>query len=95
MGFTSKDIQHLADLSALEFTEKEIERFAKEFEQINDFVCQIQKADISAELVYDKIIPLEDLREDIAKPSLPNDVVLLNAPKKAKGAFAVPLMMED
>lgn len=95
MGFTSKDIQHLADLSALEFTKEEIERFAKEFEQINAFVCQIQKTDVSAELVYDKIIPLEDLRDDIAKPSLSNDVVLLNAPEKAKGAFAVPLMMED
>lgn len=94
MAFSEKEIRHLANLSALNFKDEEIEAFRSEFENITKFVSQIQATSIPAEIVYDKVIPLSELREDKPQKSFTNEEVLLNAPAKAKGAFAVPLMME-
>lgn len=94
MNFSKKEIQHLADLSALKFSEKEIEEFVEEFNNITAFVSQIQNANIDVTIKYDKTKTIEQLREDVAKPGFSNEEVLLNAPEKAKGAFRVPLMME-
>ncbi len=94
MAFTDKEIRHLAKLSALDFKDEEIKSFGEEFENITKFVSQIQNAKIPAGIVYDKVIPLAELREDVPKKSFSNDEVLLNAPSKARGAFSVPLMME-
>lgn len=94
MKFTEKDIKHLQNLSALEFSEEETKSFIHEFSALAEFVSQIQKADLPAKFEYNKVQNLEDLREDIAKPSLTNEEVLQNAPKKARGCFSVPLMMD-
>lgn len=94
MKFTENDIRHLQNLSALEFSDEEIKSFALEFSALAEFVSQIQKADLPAKFEYDKIQNLEDLREDTIKPSLANEEVLKNAPKKARGCFSVPLMMD-
>lgn len=93
MEITSKEIRHLANLSALSFTDEEIEKFKLEFVDILKFVNQIDEANIEGELQFN-IKEFEDLREDVAREGLTQSEVLENAPSKRLGSFSVPLMME-
>ena len=88
-----KEIEHLAELSKLEFTEQEIIEFAKDFESIVNLANQIKNADISGERAV-TTMPMADLREDEPAPSTPVDILLQNAPEQNKDSFVVPRIME-
>ena len=93
MKLEIEDIKHLANLSALEFSDDELESFKKDFNNILSFVDTISKADVDGEIEYSPI-DVEELRDDIAVESFPQEKILMNAPKQKMGCFAVPLMME-
>ena len=93
MEISKENIVHLANHSALEFTDEEIDNFQKEFNQILTFVNQIENAHVDGDIEYNTH-DFADLREDEAKEGLSQEEVLLNAPNKKLGSFAVPLMME-
>lgn len=88
-----KEIEHLAELSKLEFTEQEMIEFAKDFESIVKLANQIKDADISGERAITKM-DMADLREDEPQPSTPVDILLQNAPEQNKDSFVVPRIME-
>ena len=88
-----KEIEHLAELSKLEFTEQEIVDFAKDFESIVKLANKIKDADISGERAI-TTMPMADLREDEPMPSTATDILLQNAPDKNKDSFIVPRIME-
>ena len=90
---TIKDIKHLEDLSKLEFTDEERQKFLLEFESIVQFASQITTAETS-DKSFIKAVDMKDLREDTPKPSLTQDEVISNAPVKRKGCFSVPRIME-
>ena len=93
MQISKEEIKHLANLSALEFNDEEIENFQKEFNQILEFVNQINQADVQGDIQY-TVHDFSDLREDEAKTGLTQEEVLANAPKAKLGSFSVQLMME-
>lgn len=89
------EVKHLASLSALEFSDEELEAFIPEFENMLDFVDQVKNCDTDGiEMAYSSH-KLTSLREDEAKDGLSQEEVLLNSPKSKKGCFAVPQMLED
>ena len=90
---TKIDIDHLANLSALELTDEQKAKFEKEFEGIMELVEKISQANVSDEIEYDPI-NVSELREDEVKQGFTQEEVLTNAPDKKQGCFAVPLMME-
>jgi aspartyl-tRNA(Asn)/glutamyl-tRNA(Gln) amidotransferase subunit C len=95
MEISKEEIKHLANLSNLNFTNEEIEDFEKDFVDILKFVEQIKDVDTPNDLEYD-LKDFEELREDVVNTerSLSQEEVLINAPSKKQGSFAVPLMME-
>lgn len=93
MELTIQDIKHLANLSALEFSAQEIDRFKDEFNTILKVVEQINSVEVDEEYEYN-ITKYEDLREDELRQGLSQDEVLQNAPSKNVGCFVVPLMMD-
>ena len=93
MKLEIEDIKHLADLSALEFSEERLESFKDEFNNILKFVDQISSAEVAGEIKYEPI-DVEELREDEVVTSYEQSKILENAPKQKMGSFAVPLMME-
>lgn len=91
MSVTIDEVQRLARLSRLEFTEAESKQFQKEFEAILEQVDAINKVDVSGVDLYEKTIDSStDLRLDDALPSLPVGTILQNAPEQEDGAFVVP-----
>lgn len=87
------DIDHLANLSALELTDEQKVKFAQEFEGIMGLVEQINQAEVNSDIEYNPI-DISDLRPDEVRQDFTQEEVLTNAPDKKQGCFAVPLMME-
>ncbi len=91
---TIEEVRRLAALSALEFSEEELQAFVPEFENILELVDQVKNCDVSDVEVQYSSHKLSQLRSDIAKDSLPQEEILLNSPKTKKGSFCVPKMLD-
>lgn len=94
MEITTDLIKHLSNLSRLNFNENEIESFKGEFERTLQQIDELQSVDTENVENFNRTIKAQDLREDIIKESLPNEKVVLNAPKKSRGAIVVPKVVE-
>lgn len=94
MEITTDLIKHLANLSRLNFTDSEIESFKGEFEKTLNQINELQSVDTENVETFNKTIKAQNLREDEIKESLPNEKVVLNAPKKSRGAIVVPKVVE-
>ena len=94
MEITIKEVERLADLSALKFSDDEKQKFIGDFNNILEMVNQLQKAEVSAHNVFNRSHKLSELREDIAKPSFDTELILENAPKQRRNCFNVPLVVE-
>ena len=91
---TIEDIKHLADLSALNFSDEELANFLPEFNNILEMINQIESFEVDGEYVFDNIVDITELREDEVKPSMAQEKALINAPKQRKGCFNVPKVVE-
>lgn len=91
---TIKDVEHLADLSALQFSEEEKKEFVNDLNNILKMVNQIQAADDGGKFVYNRSHKLSELREDKVKDSMSQEKILKNSPKQRNGYFNVPLVVE-
>jgi len=77
---------NLNELSKLEYNDVS-------FDSILDFVGQIKNAKVDDD--EDVItVPLESLRADVVRPSLPQKEILMNAPKSDGEYFVVPQVVE-
>lgn len=100
MPLETKDIQKLANLSRLQFAEDQLPTFASEFENILEFVSQIQSLDTAGvpQLTTTANIDTSPERADIpaipANPEARRAELLANAPKAEQGFIVVPKIVE-
>lgn len=100
MTLETKDIEKLATLSRLKFNQEQIPAFASEFENILEFVGQIQSLDTKGvpPLTTTANISTSPERPDVAvipaDPAARRDELLANAPKSEVGFFVVPKIVE-
>ena len=96
----TKDIEKLATLSRLKFSPEQIPAFAAEFENILQFVGQIQSLNTEGvpPLTTTANIASSPERADI--PTIPTDPIarrtqlMSNAPAQEMGFFVVPKIVE-
>lgn len=91
---TIEELKHLADLSALKFSDEELKAFLPDFNNILTMINEIDKINVDGEYVFDNIIDISELREDEVKESMSQEKALINAPKQRKGCFNVPRVVE-
>lgn len=75
---SKEEIITLSKLAKLKFTDEEVENFTKEMDEIIDFANRINAMSSDAEEVVDKVVALEDLREDCVAESLPQEKITSN-----------------
>lgn len=99
MAVTKKDVEHIAELARLEFTEEEKEKFTKQFNEILSYIEQLNKLDTSnvepLSHVIDPATRGNVFRKDDVKPGLTTDEALQNAPAKTEKFFRVPKVIGD
>lgn len=95
---TKKDINHVAELSNLNLTDKEIEKFTPQIDKIIDFVASL------SEVNTDNVAPTSQttglinvMREDVVnvEPILSNDKALSNTNSHHNGLFKVPAILSE
>jgi aspartyl-tRNA(Asn)/glutamyl-tRNA(Gln) amidotransferase subunit C len=95
MALTPEEVRKVALLARLELDDEEVERQAK---HINNLLAQFQKLqelDVTGIEPTSHSLPVYNVfREDAARPSLPREEVLQNAPEAREGYFIVPRIVE-
>lgn len=95
MKITCKDVANVALLSRLEFSENELETFTGQMDAILEYADVLNKLDVDNVQPMAHVLPLKNvMRADEAKPSLPRELALSNAPEQEDGYFKVPKVME-
>jgi len=93
---TRDEVAHLAHLSRLAVSEEELDLFAGQLDAVLDAVAQVGKADVADVPPTTHAVPMTNVfREDVARPSLPRDVVLAGAPAAEDGRIRVPRILGE
>jgi aspartyl-tRNA(Asn)/glutamyl-tRNA(Gln) amidotransferase subunit C len=96
MAVTIADVEHIARLARLEFTEGEKETFTHQLNSILAYIEQLKKLDTSAVEPLSHVIELQNVfRDDVVKPGLAPADALKNAPAKTEKFFKVPKVIGD
>lgn len=82
-------LKHIAELSRISLTDKELEKFTPQMETILDSATQLQKIDTKDVQPMKRHVSFSDLREDIPQNSLTQEEVLRNAKYKENGYIKV------
>ncbi len=96
MYIQKEDVEKIAKLAKLQFSEDEIERFRTHLEEILAYVNKLNELDTEGvEPTYYVQHTGDAMREDQVKPSLPRQEALKNAPAQDKGFFRVPKVLDQ
>jgi aspartyl-tRNA(Asn)/glutamyl-tRNA(Gln) amidotransferase subunit C len=96
MSLTRAEVQHIAELAKLQLTAAEETLYQEQLSDILDYVQRLNTLDTGAIPPTATVLPLRSvMRDDVARPSLPVDEVLANAPARAGGSFEVRVILED
>ena len=96
MSVTKKDVEYIAQLAKLEFTEDEKEKFTHQLNQILQYVEQMNKLDTTNVEPLSHVIELSNVfRSDEVKPSISTEEALKNAPAKTDEFFKVPKVIGE
>jgi aspartyl-tRNA(Asn)/glutamyl-tRNA(Gln) amidotransferase subunit C len=91
MAVTMKDVEYIAKLARLKFTEEEKQKFTHQLNEILNYIDQLNRLDTG------KVEPLAHVneisnvfRDDVVKPGVTTEEALKNAPAKTDRFFKVP-----
>jgi len=96
MAVTKKDVEKIAELARLKFSEEELENFTPQMNEILNYMEKLNELD--TENVEPLSHPVEQtnvFREDELKPSISTEEALKNAPEKDEHHFKVPKVIGD
>lgn len=89
------DVQHVAHLSRLTFTEEEIEKFTTQLDEIIGLAEQLNEVNTANVKPTSHVLNMKNvMREDVAEPGLPREELLRNVPDQKDGQIRVPSIIE-
>jgi aspartyl-tRNA(Asn)/glutamyl-tRNA(Gln) amidotransferase subunit C len=95
MKITKEEVDHVALLARLKFSESEKERFTTQLNSILEYMEKLGELDtIRVEPTFHAVARTNVFREDLVKPSMARDLSLSNAPDGDRGFFRVPKIIE-
>ncbi|WP_022853020.1 Asp-tRNA(Asn)/Glu-tRNA(Gln) amidotransferase subunit GatC [Thermodesulfatator atlanticus] len=95
MAITKEEVEHVAHLARLEFSEDEIDLFAEQLADILTYVAKLNELNTeNVEPTYHALRLTNVFREDEVKESYPTDEILKNAPERENGFFVVPKVIK-
>ncbi len=92
---STEQVKHVANLARLAVTEEEVEKMTKELDAIISFAEQLNELDTTGVKPTSRVVETVNvLREDVAKPGLPVEEVVKNAPEHRDGLIVVPSIID-
>lgn len=96
MAVTKKDVEKIAELARLKFTDAELENFTPQMNEILSYMDKLNELD--TENVKPLSHPVEQnnvFRDDETKQSISTEEALKNAPSKDEHHFKVPKVIGE
>lgn len=95
MSILKKDVEHVAELARLEFSEQEKQEIMIHFDKILGYVDKLNELDTkSVDIVVNPYYIENKFRDDIIEPSMKLEDVIKNAPKNLEEYIVVPKIIE-
>lgn len=88
--FDTKLAAHLAELSKIEFTETELEKVAKEMDDIIALMDTVSDFEDNDTTTVNSAVGIREVRADEPKNSFDREDILKNAKQSSEGCFTVP-----
>ena len=96
MAISIRDVEHVASLARLSFTEEEIRKLASELNEILNYMEQLNSLDTENVAPLSHVIELGNVfRDDALRPGLDREEALKNAPAQTGKFFSVPRVIGD
>lgn len=95
-AITPDEVRHVARLARLHLTDEEVERYARQLDEILQAAAKLQELDTEGVDPTFYPLPLKNvMRPDAVRPSMPREKVLSNAPQAEHDMFRVPRIIEE
>jgi aspartyl-tRNA(Asn)/glutamyl-tRNA(Gln) amidotransferase subunit C len=96
MSVTLKDVEHVAALARLSFSEEEKQKLTDQLNDILRYMDQLNTLDTSAVEPLSHVIELSNVfRADALRPGLTAEEALKNAPDRTEKFFKVPKVIGE
>ena len=91
MDIKKEEVIHIANLSNLNLSEEEIDKYTKDLQQIVEFANRVNEIDTSSVKETAFITDTVNVfRKDEVQPSLERELLLQNAPSSNGEAYSIP-----
>ena len=95
MRITRIDVEHVAQLARLRFSEDQLVLFTEQLNSLLSYFDKLQEVDTTGIEPSTHAVSLcNAFREDLSRPSIVEDDALRNAPASERGCFKVPKIIE-
>ena len=95
MQISKEEIRHIANLSMLNLTEEEVEKYTQDMQDILNFAETINNADTEGtDETMGALEIYNVLRKDEVRESMDRDLLLQNAPEQERGMFKIPKVIQ-
>ena len=96
MSVTVKDVEHVAVLARLSFSDEEKEKLTHELNEILQYMEQLNSIDTTKVEPLAHVIELQNVfRKDEVRPGVSREEALKNAPERSEKFFKVPKVIGD
>jgi len=96
VALTPEDVDHVAALARLGITPDERQRFAEQLSGILEHFQALQALDTENIPPTAQVLDLRNvMRPDVARPPMPREQMLANAPRQEDGFFRVQAVLEE
>lgn len=91
MALSESEVRHVAMLARLAVTDEQVQTLRSELNSILGHIDAIQQLDLDGVEPMTHAVPMvNEVREDVVRPSLDRERALMNAPASEDGAFVIP-----
>jgi aspartyl-tRNA(Asn)/glutamyl-tRNA(Gln) amidotransferase subunit C len=89
------DIDYVANLARLALTDQEKETFSRQLGDVMQYIEKLREVDVTQVEPTAHAFPVFNVwAEDVAKPGLPVELALKNAPAQRDDMIVVPVVVE-
>lgn len=96
MRLELETVEHIAALARVGLTPDEMERMRDQLSAVLDHISMLQEVNTDDILPTAQVIQQQNvMRDDVVRPSLPREQVLLNAPDQEDGYLRVNAVLDQ
>ena len=96
MRLELETVEHIATLARVGLTPEEMERMRDQLSAVLDHISMLQEVNTDDIPPTAQVIQQQNvMRDDVVRPSLPRDLVLLNAPEQEDGYLRVNAVLDQ